>query len=897
MEWTAFPISSTAAFQPGNYYLTDNGTKGDGKVIRSKVIILGTADANGVFNIDMNGLNLNMNGKSVRSFNVAEKSTLNLCNTKATGGCVQALGFSGEIAGVIRVEKNSNLNVYGVNIERLEGNDAVTNGGAVAVESGASISAYNCTITGGNITGVGGAIYSTGTLTLNNVDVIGATSGGTGGSICASVGSFTMNGGSITGGISSTYGGNLYVGANVPVNMTGVTVSGGSAKNGGNIYIPNDHYGDFKLTDCVIHSGIATGQGGNMWLGTAGVTTTTDAEGVETTSSSLATLTRTKIYGGEAGVGGSVLTTRRLNMIRSTIGYDLDGNQAGGVATDRGGNIFVNNAELVVQKESKIGYGSAVDGGNVYVTGTGKLSTYDWSVVQWGSASDEGGNVYLNSGELYFGGTVDDTHETGSQIVNGQAETAGGNVYVKAGIASAQGDALIAGGGSKETTKDGGNIYVCEGATFTLKGRAIVRAGTDLGAGQQAGNIYNAGILEIQGESKVYGGATVNKDGERNVYCASTGTVNMTNHINSKDEYVVNDAVVRGGLMVNGGKVVLEGSPWIKSNLAGGRSLYLYNNTVVDATGLIEGADVEIFDTAVSGEGRKIADVTTEQTWIKDAFRLSEDSTLAYVITREIDADGNVSLWLRPAIAAQVENATGIYDYQSLDAAIADCDSTDTIILDLKGQEVTGLTIPGNLKLIDSTNDDYTTQTGSFTGTVSGTIYTLVDVDGKNYLVVANDGVYSAHRYSVEITHISLKPDADALGYKAKINGDAVVQAAVTGYGFNMGVGNGEMKAYNKATAPVNGEFTLRLQGIMAVNGGEMVIHAEAFVLFGEQTVKSSAQSTTMKQTIAAVNEIFDTLSDVQKAAVKSYVTANAAKMALWETDKITAWADTSVVA
>lgn len=371
----------------------------------------------------------------------------------------------------------------------------------------------------------------------------------------------------------------------------------------------------------------------------------------------------------------------------------------------------------------------------------------------------------------------------------------------------------------------------------------------------------------------------------------------MTNHINSKDEYVVNDAVVRGGLMVNGGKVVLEGSPWIKSNLAGGRSLYLYNNTVVDATGLIEGADVEIFDTAVSGEGRKIADVTTEQTWIKDAFRLSEDSTLAYVITREIDADGNVSLWLRPAIAAQVENATGIYDYQSLDAAIADCDSTETIILDLKGQEVTDLTIPGNLKLIDSTNDDYTTQTGSFTGTVSGTIYTLVDVDGKNYLVVANDGVYSAHRYSVEITHISLKPDADALGYKAKINGDAVVQAAVTGYGFNMGVGNGEMKAYNKATAPVNGEFTLRLQGIMAVNGGEMVIHAEAFVLFGAQTVKSSAQSTTMKQTIAAVNEIFDTLSDVQKAAVKSYVTANAAKMALWETDKITAWADTSVVA
>ena len=92
LEWTAFPITASS-FEPGNYYLTDNGAI-DGKTIRSKVIILGTADANGVFNIDMNGLNLNMNGKFVRSFNVDKQSTLNLCNTKTTGGSVQALGVS-----------------------------------------------------------------------------------------------------------------------------------------------------------------------------------------------------------------------------------------------------------------------------------------------------------------------------------------------------------------------------------------------------------------------------------------------------------------------------------------------------------------------------------------------------------------------------------------------------------------------------------------------------------------------------------------------------------------------------------------------------------------------------------------------------------------------------------
>ena len=851
LEWTAWSAASTK--NAGNYYMISNHTSARAF----------TSAVDGTINVDMNGFNINVTS-AARAINAGSGNTINYCNTKTTGGLITAKGMASREATVIKVYSKTTLNLYGVDVAAYDGGNSTTEGGAVMVDSNCTFTMNDGTITGAATSGVGGAIYSKSTLKLTNVDVVGAVANGSGGAICAASGSFTMNGGSITGGSNAGYGGNLYVGANVPVNMTGVTVSGGSAKNGGNIYAPNEHYGDFKLTDCVIHSGTATGQGGNLWLGTAGVTTTTDAEGVETTSSSLATLTRTTIYGGEAGVGGSVLTTRRLNMIRSTIGYDLDGNQVGGVATDRGGNVFVNNAELVVQKESKIGYGSAVDGGNVYVTGTGKLSTYDWSVVQWGTASDEGGNVYLNSGELYFGGTADDTHETGSQIVNGQAVTAGGNVYVKAGIANAQGDALIAGGGSKKTTKDGGNIYVCEGATFTMKGRAIVRAGIDQGDGQQAGNIYNAGTLEIQGESKVYDGATVAKLGERNVYCASTGTVNMTNHINSKDEYVVNEAVVRGGVMINGGKLVLEGSPWIKSNAVGKRSLYLFNNTVVDATGLIEGADVEIFD--ASSTDRQIADVTAEQTWIKDAFRLSEDSTLACVITREIDAEGNVSLWLRPAIAASVETETGVYDYQTTEEAIANCDATQTIILDLKGQEM-ALNIPGNLKLVDSANDDFTTQTGSFTGTVSGEVYGLVDANDNHYLVVANEGVYTSHRYAVELTHVSLDPAKEALGYKAQVLGDAVVQANVSSVGFNLWVDSSRVIT---KTTDAKQNFSLRLNNILKYNGGETVVYGNAFAVIGGRTVTSSDYGTTMKDVLQMVNENWASYDATQQTAVKT---------------------------
>lgn len=939
LSWSKFPLTSKDPVATGNYYLTDNLAQ-DGIALKSDAITIGTSDTLAQVRIDMNGLNLNMNNKNVRAFSVTKGSSLSLYNTGSKGGSVQALGPSG-VAGVVQLNANGQLNLYGVSLERLEGHSNVSAAGAIIMYANSETNAYDCSIIGGTITGnggamnivagatvnlhnvtvtggttggnggaivnagtlhmtnctviggattgnggaisntgtvtmnggsvtgaatggVGGAIYSTGTLELTKVNITGAETVGNGGAICAASGSLTITGGSVTGGTvtgTNKNGGNLFIGAGVSTNLTNVTISEGSATNGGNLYVSNNHTGALNVKECIIHSGTASTNGGNVWLGTAAA----NAEG----NLELAGFHGTKIYNGTAANGGSVYTARRLNLVRSTVGYDLEDKEAGGVATDCGGSVFVNDAELLLQKGSKIGYGTATnDGGNVYVTGengNGKLTVYDQSVIQWGQAVN-GGNVYLNNGNVYFGGTVDATHDTGCQIVNGQATGNGGNVYVAAGHGNAQGDALIAGGGSANTTVDGGNIYVAANASFTLRGRSIVRNGKDLPGGQQTGNIYNAGQLDVLGEAKIYGGSTITKTGERNIYCASNGTVTVTDSVNDKDEYVVNESVIRGGLMVNGGKLVLGGSPWIKSNAVGERSLYLFNNTVVDATALTEDADVEIFDTAVSGEGRKIADVTAEQTWIKDAFRLSEDSKLAYVITREIDAEGNVSLWLRPAIAASVETETGVYDYQTTDEAITNCDATETIILDLKGQTVE-LNIPGNLKLIDSANDDYTTQTGTFTGTVGGEVSSLVDANGNRYLVVENEGVYTAHRYAVELTHVSLNPAKDALGYKAQVLGDAVVQANVSSVGFNLWV-DGALTVTK--TTDAKQSFSLRLQNILKNNGGETVIYGNAFAVIGGRTVTTSDYGTTMKAVLKMVNDNWASYDQTQQIAVKT---------------------------
>ncbi len=225
---------------------------------------------------------------------------------------------------------------------------------------------------------------------------------------------------------------------------------------------------------------------------------------------------------------------------------------------------------------------------------------------------------------------------------------------------------------------------------------------------------------------------------------------------------------------------------------------------------------------------------------------------------------------------------------------LADTDEAITVnsnvTIDLAGHTLTNVQVGEGyiLNLMDSATDDYETAGG--TARVTGDVASSVTANGKNYLVVADEnGLYSAHCYAVKITHISLKPANDALGYKAKLYGDAVVQSKVTGYGFNMGVA--VQKTVIKDGALKNGEFTLRLQNIMAVGGGDMEITASAFVKFGGETVTTQVSKTTMRDAILAVNDLAD-LTAAQKAAVYGLYEQYSDVMAAWlgENNNIASW-------
>jgi len=90
----------------------------------------------------------------------------------------------------------------------------------------------------------------------------------------------------------------------------------------------------------------------------------------------------------------------------------------------------------------------------------------------------------------------------------------------------------------------------------------------------------------------------------------------------------------------------------------------------------------------------------------------------------------------------------------------------------------------------------------------------------------------------------------------------------VESLGFNLWISPDNVKTYGKAGTDI---VTLRLKDVLASDGGETPIYAEAFVLFDNgQTVKSDPYSTTMKQTLQTINGAWDSYSDTQRNAVKA---------------------------
>ncbi len=142
----------------------------------------------------------------------------------------------------------------------------------------------------------------------------------------------------------------------------------------------------------------------------------------------------------------------------------------------------------------------------------------------------------------------------------------------------------------------------------------------------------------------------------------------------------------------------------------------------------------------------------------------------------------------------------------------------------------------------------------------------------------------TAQEPTVELTHITLNPDQDALGYKAAATNPP------EGAHVEISLWVTENVVVTKETA------TLRLVNIMASNGGETTVYAQATIVDAEGNViaESAVAQTTMKETLetieAAVEANANAYTAEQMTAVQALIAKFESKMSDWDIDTIKAW-------
>ena len=206
--------------------------------------------------------------------------------------------------------------------------------------------------------------------------------------------------------------------------------------------------------------------------------------------------------------------------------------------------------------------------------------------------------------------------------------------------------------------------------------------------------------------------------------------------------------------------------------------------------------------------------------------------------------------------------------------------------IDLNGYKLYGF---------DTTTDDYTdTKVGYLTATVTGgTPERQFKSDAsrlgsiKRYLAVSDGNGYSFHRYYMAITHATIRPSTEGVGYKALFMGSDTVKAQVKGYGYSLQLGTHNPVTASSANFVSGKILTLRVDNYDIENYGETALSANAFIDFGDMIVLSSSVTYSMKDMVEAINETFTALDAAQQQALAALVEKYYEVMKTWEISNI----------
>lgn len=857
-------ISNGKATDGGNLYTNDSKNV----TLNGTIFIGGEATGNGG-SLNLGGTFYLRQGASITGGkadgdggNIYARRSVNLESGTVSNG--YAGGDGGNVY-CFRYDTKTSGNVVTTNtsVPTVKVAGATVSGGEAAGKGGNIYGSCSVTVTTGTISG--GKAADGGNIYMMSSDQVATEKDAAGNVVSTTTttvaNKLTISGGQITSG-SAANGGNIYM-KDCTLAMTAGTVSKGTATvNGGNLYTTGDT-GSLSIAGATFSDGTASNggtktacYGGNFYL-----------------NSKTVTITNTTISGGKATHGGNIEATAAAKTLKIT-----DCQISGGDATlcdgpskdvGNGGNIHCANgsnttltdctltggkgyrggsisafAHVTLNNCTVSGGYSKVAGGNIFSYNYGKVTVDSASTIADGISEKDGGNILVAStGEAIFNGTT---------ISGGTAATIGGSIEVESsgsvctlngvklsGGQAAQGNAI----GIKtqatvkisdsEISADGAVIYVLEKSNLELTDSTVNNIGTEGAAVRNCGNLTLAGTLNFPGQG-----------------------VDVLLDIHNGAGAAINVAALTGQ------STPITVTRWVDDDVVLDPGLI--------ATGATE-TQAAMLKSYTPGYGIRFAD---------GGLYIAES------VVQGMDGKNVVSGYntLNEALAAQDAKAQYFRMNEDLDGQTI---STDAIV-DLGGNHLTNVIVEKDvtLQLMDSANDNYGETCGTLSGMVEGSVQTFVTLGGKHYLTVAESGIYSAHRFDVQLTHTNLRPATNAIGFKSKLSGDKTVMQYVTVYGFNFWVTEDNVVTASK-TEGFGSVMTLRLQNILASGGGETRINGNVFITLtvdGESyTITGKDRWTSMKTTVETVNKM---LADDRAAFTKTQVTAMQNMLSKYEETK-----------
>ena len=289
--------------------------------------------------------------------------------------------------------------------------------------------------------------------------------------------------------------------------------------------------------------------------------------------------------------------------------------------------------------------------------------------------------------------------------------------------------------------------------------------------------------------------------------------------------------------------------------------------------------------------------------------------TLGFYVKGQAGTTYYTTLKAAEPVVAVYSGTTEIATYTSFEEALASYDVSseyikllqdttaevileDSVYIDLNGFTLEGILETDGYQVfgMDTTTDGYTCdQMGYFNclnlddEAVVPELLVSTGVTGaaRRYLAIETENGYTFHRFYLGVTHISVKPSARGVGYKAVFAGDDMVKAQVDSFGYTLQVdGFDAVTRTMDGTSFVSGEaVTLRIQNYDAENFGETKLNANVFMVIGEQTVISTTVSCTLRQMVEQINATAGLTAD-KVAALAAWI-AQSDVMQTWNVGNI----------